>query len=185
MKAPTTLILLATTSCVIFAKEVKPELKPIVVVERPTHRQIAKKQGVQREEKAKVRVNKELKPIITVKKKLSLVERSTLLASGAYCAMVPKGSVIYVPDRYKNKVVMKPQGKLKNWNAFLSANSGWIHLHQVRLKQAFGQEFLNEDKMKAYKSIGKIVIAVNGGNPISVAPKALVIPLENEEIKSK
>lgn len=184
MKSITVLTTFVLASSALFAEEAKPKAKPpLVIEERPTHKNIAKKQVVQSKEKAKVRVNKELKPIITVKKKLSLVERSTLLASGSYCALVPKGSVIYVPEHYKNKIVSKPQGRLKNWASFLNANAGWIHLHEVELKQAFGQKYLGEEKMKAYKSIGKIVIATNGGSPISVAPKALLPPVEDEDKK--
>lgn len=157
-------------------------LKPFVVVERPTHAELAKKQAEQRAHKHNHDHDaaKPIKPLVTVKKR-SLVGSSTLLASGAHWTIVPKGSVIYLPPRLKGKVVSKPQGTLQDWPVFLRENYGWIHLHPISLQHAQGQKFLGEKPMKAYKSMGKAVIATCGGSPISVAPQAFVPPVDNAE----
>jgi len=160
--------------------EASPNLKPIVVSERPTHASLAKKQKEQKSKKYTNGEVKEIKPIVTVKKR-SLIGSSTLIASGNHWTIVPKGAVIHLPDLLKSKVVSKPQGKLQHWPVFLRENSGWIHLHPVSLKHAHGQKFLGEKPMKAYKSMGKMVIATRGGNPISVAPKAFVPPVEEAD----
>lgn len=165
----------------LFAEEKGQKIAP-VVVERPTHEQLAKLQGEQRAYKHKKNGGREIKPIVTVKKR-SLIGSSTLLATGSHWTIVPKGSIIHIPARFKNKVVTKPQGKLQDWPVFLRENAGWIHLHSIPMKQAHGQEFLGEKEMKAYKSVGKMVIATCGGHPISVAPKAFVPPVEEADKK--
>lgn len=186
MKAFTTIGTLALCTFILHADEAAvgagANIKPIVVSERPTHAALAKKQAEQKAHKHKHAENKELKPIVTVKKR-SLIGNSTLIASGAHWTIVPQGSIIHLPKRLKDKVVSKPQGKMQNWPDFLRENYGWIHLHPISMQHAHGQKFLGEEAMKAYKTVGKMVIATCGGNPISVAPKAFVPPVETSEKK--
>lgn len=157
-------------------EEAQPQVKPIVVKERPGHAQLEKTQKKQDKLNHEKRDGKGIEPIVTVKKKKGIVERSTILASGSRWAIVPKGSVIHVPNHLKGRVVSKPKGTLQGWSSFLRKNGGWIHTHEITLKQASGQEYLGEEKVKAYKTLGQIVIATYGGNPTSVSPKALTPP---------
>lgn len=113
-----------------------------------------------------------------INKRAGLLERSTLLASGRHWAMIPKTALIYLPERYKSKVVSKPQGKLLKWSEFVKKNSGWIHTHEVKLSQARGLEIVDPKVVKAYKTMGKIVIATYQKNPITVKAAALVPPEE-------
>ena len=108
------------------------------------------------------------------KKRKSLIERSTLLAHNGEWALFPKNSVLHIPDHLKNKVISTP-GKLKivHWSTFFKKNHGWIHTHSVNKEQARGKEKINPAAIKAYKTIGKVVIATHNGNPISVNPNSL------------
>ncbi|MGJ8661087.1 MAG: hypothetical protein ACSHXL_03550 [Bacteroidota bacterium] len=118
---------------------------------------------------------------ISIKKRPGIIERSTLLASGGNWTMIPKTAAIYVPDRYKNKIVSKPTGTVLSWADFKKKNSGWIHTHEVNANQARGKEVIDQKIIKAYQSMGKIVVATYNKGPISVQEAALLPP----EIKEK
>lgn len=105
--------------------------------------------------------------------KRSLTSISKIIVSGKYCAMIPKGAILYTPRHITDKDSPKLKGKLVNWNKFLLMNSGWIHMHQVTMRQAAGKEKIRPEVIKAYQSIGKMVIAHNDGDLVSVNPKAL------------
>lgn len=113
-----------------------------------------------------------------IKKRPSLVEMSTLLASGGNWVMIPKTALIYVPDRYSDKVVAKPSGSLISWNEFLKRNAGWIHTHEVTVLQARGKEVIDQKIIQAYQSMGKVVIATHQKNPITVKASSLLPPEE-------
>ena len=149
---------------------------------RPTHNDIAKKQAEQRKKAPKITPSKE-KPAITIKKR-SLIASSTLLASNGHWTLVPRGAIIHTPAHLKTKIVSKPQGTLIDWNTFLRKNYGWIHVHAVQMSQAQGKKPIKPEAIKAYKSIGKMVIATCAGGPISVAPSAIT-PKDKEQEKKK
>jgi len=47
--------------------------------------------------------------------------------------------------------------------------------------QAQGKEVINQKTIKAYESIGKIVVATCSGGPISVAPSTYKIEAEDKK----
>ena len=125
---------------------------------------------------------KTLAPII--RKKKSFIARSTLLASNGEWTLLPKGSVIHTPDHLKDKIIPSP-GKLKivKWKTFLRKNHGWIHTIPVSKEQSAGTKKISPEKIKTFKTMGKMVIAMNHDNPISVAPNALKPESESEQNK--
>ncbi|MFK7910273.1 MAG: hypothetical protein AB8F34_06680 [Akkermansiaceae bacterium] len=135
----------------------------------PTHAELTKKKADLAQKKA-VRVANSEKPLAVTKKR-SLIGNSTLLANGNYWTLVPRGAVIHIPSRYKDKVVSKPIGRLLEWKKFLRQNQGWLQTHAVTMKQAQGKEPIKEKTQKAYQSIGKVVVATCANGPISVAKK--------------
>lgn len=98
------------------------------------------------------------------------IRRSTFLGSGNNWARIPAGSLMHIPTRLKQKIISKPQGKIMRWGDFYKKNHGWIHLHSVSLQQARGLEAIKPDVIKAYQSMGKLVVAAYHGAPISVIP---------------
>lgn len=138
---------------------------------RASHADLVKKKK-ELEKKAAVVSPEAKKPSVKVAKK-SLIGSSTLLANNGQWTLVPRGSVIHIPERLKDKVVAAPTGRLVEWKSFLRRNHGWIHIHSVKMTQAQGREKISQDAIKAYKSMGKIVVAACAGGPISVAPDSL------------
>lgn len=99
------------------------------------------------------------------------IRRSTFLGSGNAWARIPAGSVIYIPIHLKQKIIKKPHGKVLRWRDFHKKNHGWIYLHPVNIQQARGLEIIQPDVIKAYQSMGKLVVAAYQGAPISVIQK--------------
>lgn len=110
------------------------------------------------------------------RKKRSLLGNSTMLASGSYWALVPKGSVLFIPDQLAKKVVAKPTGKLIEWSTFLSKNGSWLHAVPIQMAQAQGKKVISQDQLKRLKMLNKVVVATCAGGPISVSPEALKDP---------
>ena len=141
---------------------------------RPTNESIIhlRKQRDQENEKRKTTESKT--PVEKSKRGKSAkgksIRRSTFLSSGDHWARIPAGSVMHIPTHLKQKIIKKPQGKVLSWGDFFRKNHGWIHLHPVSLQQARGLEAIKPDTIKAYQSMGKLVVAAYQGAPISVIP---------------
>ncbi|NWK54426.1 hypothetical protein HW115_02305 [Verrucomicrobiaceae bacterium N1E253] len=101
------------------------------------------------------------------------LSRSTILSHANKWTKIPQGSIMYTPDHLKKNIVATPTGKILSWNDFYRKNAGWIHLHPVTINQARGLTVIKADIIKAYQSMGKVVVATYHKAPISVMPKAL------------
>jgi len=168
-----TLISLAAISLAV-ADTAKSTVTP---KKRPSHADLIKKKSA---EKKTPQATTPAKPLVKAKRK-TLIGNSTLLASNGQWTLIPRGSVIHIPERLKSKVVLKPTGTLIEWKKFLIANHGWLHTHSIKMTQAQGKEKLKDDAMKAYKSMGKVIVATCSGGPISVAPISLLTEEEKEK----
>jgi len=161
------------------------ETQPAAPQKAPTHSDILKKRAAILEKKNTKETTQGYTPKVIPplqKKKKGLIERSTLLAYNGEWTLLPKKAVLHTPDHLKDKIVTTP-GKLKivKWPTFLRKNHGWIHTHPISKEQATAKEKINEEAIKAYKTIGKMVVATYNGKPISIHPNAL----EPENKKSK
>ena len=165
-----TIILIASFSISLAEKQPTASQKP------PTHSEILKKRAELKKKNAKKAAQGYTPKVIPAlqKKGQSLLERSTLLAHNGEWILLPKGAVIHTPDHLKDKIVTTP-GKLKivQWSPFLQKNHGWIHAHSITKEQARGKEKISAKAIKAYKTIGKMVVATYNGHPISVHPNTL------------
>lgn len=143
---------------------------------RPTHEDLLRKRQsiVKKREVSEVPAKPLVKP-----KKRSLIASSTLLSDGVNWTLIPKGSVIVVPEQLKNKLVSKPVGKLVEWKRFLARNGSWLHTHPIQMRQAQGKETLDPDRFKKLRTLNKIVVATCAKGPISVSPDSF--PEEDEE----
>ena len=142
---------------------------------RPTHEELAKRQA---EVKARQEQNGVVPRVAKPSEKRkspgssSLIARSAVLSSNHSWTIVPKGAVLHVPDRFKTQVNGKRNGKLVPWKTFFAQNRGWIHVHSVSMKEARGEKKMDPDKVKVYQGLGRVVVSVCHGGPISiVAPK--------------
>lgn len=147
---------------------------------RPTSQnlrlQLSKQQKEANQEKSQTSKSRE-QPI-EKNQNFNIADESTLLASKGFWTPLPTGTVIYIPNHLKSKIVTHPTGKISDWKQFLYKNRGWIHLLPVTMDQARGSSRIKADVIKAYQSMGKVVIATYQNNPVSVMPKALIIPKE-------
>lgn len=95
---------------------------------------------------------------------------SEVVAHADYHTVVPKGCVLYVPDKFRSRAVVKPHGRFIIWPKFLQRNATWLHQYEVTLDQARGLSPIDPERMKRLKQTGKVVLAVYKRNPISVLP---------------
>lgn len=102
-----------------------------------------------------------------------ILERSTILSFNGFWTLVPRGAVLHLPPAYADRIVAAPEGTLLPWPDFCTRNRGWLHIQPVRLSDALGETDLSEDTREANERLGRVVVAVFRGGPISVsAPKA-------------
>ena len=102
------------------------------------------------------------------KRRESLVARSTIVSSSSSWTILPRGSVLLTPSRFKSRVDSERRGKLVSWRDFYARNASWIRLLPVTLDQATGRVPLTEEYLSSLKRIGLLVVAVCEGGPISV-----------------
>ena len=156
-------------------------------IKSPAHNEILKRRAELKKQNAEQdkkdgNVPLPLTTQVVKKERKGLLERSTLLASQGNWTLAAKGCVLYTPDHLKSKIVSSP-GKLKlvKWHTFLRNNHGWIHTLPVTEAQARGTEKVKQETIKAYKTMGKVVIAIYKDYPVSVSLNSLKPEVEKSE----
>jgi len=86
--------------------------------------------------------------------------------------LVPKGAILFVPDRFKDTVVTGMSGKFSLWNEFSTRYRGLVTPFEVTVEQASGAKPIEEERLAVARRSGLILIAVFNGNPISVHSNA-------------
>ncbi len=112
-----------------------------------------------------------------------LVDYSDFIVFDGNVTIVPKGSIIHVPERFKAHVVSKPVGRLVPWAEFCARYRGLVSTKTVSLDEVAGKTPIEAKSMDAVRSSDLISVAVHNGNPISVA--AAAIPPVNPEATRK
>lgn len=103
----------------------------------------------------------------------SLIDRSEILSYGGVMTIVPKGSVILVPEQLRDRVRAAEEAKVVSWPDFLRQNSIWILPMKVKFEQATGEEMLDKNLLAQLEKSGKIVVATCNDHPISIFNSAL------------
>lgn len=101
----------------------------------------------------------------------SLIEQSDVLNDGINWTLVPKGAVLHVPQPFASRVGSKPLGNLMTWSDFLKVNRSWLFTEEVLIDQAAGKRPIPPSRNDAWIKLGKVVVAVLHGGPISVRPE--------------
>lgn len=104
---------------------------------------------------------------------IGLAESSDFLCNGTIWTIIPKNSIINLPDRLKSKVLAMPKGKFVPWDEFLLKNPAWLTTAKVDLATSSGESKVDENRLLQFRQTGKIVVAVLEKSPISVTPEAL------------
>ncbi|MFD0892003.1 hypothetical protein KBB96_11300 [Luteolibacter ambystomatis] len=102
-------------------------------------------------------------------KGLDLQETSTFLENSGLFTIVPKGSVIHVPEKLKSLVVETPSvgSKFQSWQEFQVANRGRISAFEITFDQAAGKAPVDGDKLEALRRSDFLIVAVCRGGAIS------------------
>ena len=101
----------------------------------------------------------------------SLLERSDVISFNGYSTLVPKRSIIHLPDHYQQRINHHEKGsKLVGWIEFLRLNRGWVSAVEVSFSQAKGETEMPPELLESFKKGGNLVVAVLQSGPISVAP---------------
>ncbi|MBK1790121.1 hypothetical protein [Persicirhabdus sediminis] len=101
---------------------------------------------------------------------LSIMETSEILSNGSTWTIVPKGSLLHVPEYLKKNVLSKPQGELVDWQTFTSTNRSLVRAEEISYEQAKGNIAIAEDRQELFEMQRVIVVATNAGRPIEVKP---------------
>ena len=149
---------------------------PTAIRLRPSHEEIMKQRATGPTVRGFKPVPVEIKDAPAVQAPAGLLERSTIISYRGNWTIVPKNAVMFIPAAYEKRIVAQPEGTLLPWSEFYLKNRGWIHCQNVRISDARGKTTLNEGALAAHQSLGRVVVAVLKGGPISmppVAPKTL------------
>ncbi|MGD9417973.1 MAG: hypothetical protein Q7R22_003470 [Verrucomicrobiota bacterium JB025] len=106
----------------------------------------------------------------------SIINESILLSDGNHWTLVPKGSVLHLPEKQKHHVVTQPTGTFTRWSEFLKRNISWLSAESVSMDTATGKNPISTETTDAWPRRGAIVIAVHRGGAISVKPPAVPEP---------
>lgn len=99
-----------------------------------------------------------------------LIKSSTILCFRGFLTLVPKQSVLHVPENLADRIGEKPDIKVQTFRDFQLANRSWIRTVEVTREQALGHTPLNENITATFEKSPYLVIATYKGGPISVLP---------------
>lgn len=104
-----------------------------------------------------------------------LIKDSTILCYRGYLTLVPKQSVLHIPEGLKDRIGEKKGVEIKGWKEFYRTNRGWIRTVEVTRDQVLGYKPLPETTLNAIANSTSLVVATFKDGPVSV------LPLKEEE----
>jgi hypothetical protein len=93
---------------------------------------------------------------------------SSFVKAGSQCSFVPTDSILYVPDSMKARVSKEKSENMILWPKFYRRYTAFFHTVEVSPDEYTGKKPISEARMTQWQSLGRIVVAVYRGNPISV-----------------
>lgn len=82
--------------------------------------------------------------------------------------MIPRASVIHIPQGMEGKLGRPADGRLLTLDQFLRKNYVWLHKMPVTLHEAQGKVPIAPSRLERVAKLGKVVIAVHKGKVITV-----------------
>ncbi len=98
--------------------------------------------------------------------------QSIILTDGSNWTLVPRGSVLFLPQEQQEKIGKRPVGNLLPWKKFVSLNKSWISAEEVTLRQAEGIHEIDPRRTSYWPKQDKIMVAVYLDAPITVTGPA-------------
>ncbi|MAS95876.1 MAG: hypothetical protein CMO55_21945 [Verrucomicrobiales bacterium] len=99
-----------------------------------------------------------------------LLENSDFLSMDGHYVILPKNSVVFVPESRKENILSKPEGKMLTWLEFQTRFRALVYPIEVTMKEVSGEEPIAPEKLEAADRSNRIVVAVLSQNPVSVIP---------------
>ncbi len=110
-------------------------------------------------------------PRVRPPKGQSILAESVLLGNGRNWTLVPKGSVLHLPENLEKHILENAEGEIMPWQKFLARNRSWLTTAEVDMDTATGRKPIPDSKLKAWTRTGSIVVAIHRGGAISVRRK--------------
>ncbi len=102
--------------------------------------------------------------------KRDLIAESTVVCYRGFLTLLPKKSVLHVPEHLEERIGVQPDAKVLTWQNFFKPNRGWIRTIEVTRDQARGYAEIPESIRTAVESSNALVVATYKGGPVSVLP---------------
>lgn len=100
----------------------------------------------------------------------SILKQSVILCDGRFWSLVPKGSILHLPERHDQRIVDRPTGQPISWNRFLALNRSWLTTHEVDIPTASGKKPVADQVRSFWATRNHVVVAIHLGGAISVKP---------------
>ncbi|MDA0813813.1 MAG: hypothetical protein O3C21_15660 [Verrucomicrobia bacterium] len=127
-------------------------------------RKAAPKLGELLKERAKPAPSQKPKPSA----KDSLLARSIILFDGEKYTLIPKGSILHLPEAHRARIVAEPQGGFTVWRKFLKRNASWLAPKEVPLEMAQGDATSAQAILREIANDERVLVSVYKGGPIMV-----------------
>lgn len=99
-----------------------------------------------------------------------LVKDSIILCYRGSLTLLPKRSVLHLPELLKSRFEAANNASVVTWPDFYKFNRGWIRTVEVTREQAMGDAPLDAELLTAFETSTSVVVATFKGGPISVKP---------------
>lgn len=92
---------------------------------------------------------------------------SGFLSDRGVYTLVPKSAVVHVPKGMEVKLQRVEGSRYVSFEQFMRRNCVWVQRMPISVSQATGQVSVDSVRIERMKKLGKVVIAVHKGSPIS------------------
>jgi uncharacterized protein len=109
--------------------------------------------------------------------KLKLKDVMDVVEEKGRFTYLPKRSVLHIPKGMEAKFHKSKGSKYLRFDDFYKKNQLCIHKFEVSKSEIEGESKISEERLDRLRKIGKIIIAVNNGQPTSIISKKIKIDL--------
>ncbi len=99
-----------------------------------------------------------------------LIKDSIILCYRGSLTLLPKRSVLHLPEPLKSRFEAVDGAAVVTWADFFQGNRGWIRTMEVTREQAMGEAPLPEGTEESFAASASVIVATFQGGPISVKP---------------
>ncbi|MCW1926461.1 hypothetical protein OKA05_28175 [Luteolibacter arcticus] len=100
-----------------------------------------------------------------------LEKNSEFITFEGAVTLVPKGSILHIPDRYRANVVSAMKGNFMLWSEFSARYRGLVGSFEVSMPEASGETEIKPERLEVARKTGLILVGTLNHNPISVTKR--------------